>query len=283
MTATTRLDEMEARLAELKADLADVEAEQNARPNLYSLPDSQWKAELQARKPLGHKHHELVKAISAKEKDIQNLIWVPAVMTPVPFLVTLRDAIVNGPEPPKRTPKWRFRPADDFAVLIQARDKARVLFECVALEGARINAESFSEKRADHRQLRQLKFDIRPDGELWMLKPTSGRYSSDDNVSRYSNDGYEARHAREMDAHRRLIAFKDRIIEALGSMFKDDEIPLLSEHCLICGKGLTDAVSKSRLIGPECANNYTRDGARIVTPLYVQRADDSVNGEGRAA
>src|SRR5262245_24058289 len=120
MTTNTgpTLAEIEARLAELKTQLADVEAEQDARPNLHTIPDSEWKAELEARKPLSRKRADLIKAINAQEKAIQDSLWAPATMTPVPFLATLRDAIVNGPEPPKRTPKWRFRPAEDFALQI---------------------------------------------------------------------------------------------------------------------------------------------------------------------
>ena len=282
MTTTTRptLAEMESRLAELKAQLADVDAQQAARPNLHSLPDGEWQAELEARKTLGRRKAELEKAAGAEEKEIMQFIWTPAALQPVPLLATLRDAIVNGPEPPKRTPKWRFKTADDFALQIQAKDKARVLFEGLALEGDDINAGSFGENRNEHDHLRQLKFDIWPDGEAWALKPTSAHYSRNDGVRHFVDDGYGAMRQREMAACRRLIDLKARIIEELGSMFRDGEIPMLSEHCLICGKGLTDAVSKSRLIGPECANNYTRDGARIVTPLYIQRAKspDGENG-----
>jgi hypothetical protein len=31
---------------------------------------------------------------------------------------------------------------------------------------------------------------------------------------------------------------------------------MLSHHCLICGRGLTDPISMARLIGPECADEY---------------------------
>lgn len=266
MTGNNRptLAEMELRLAELKAQLADVEAQQNARPNLYSLPDSEWQAEWQARKPLGRKYVELKKAVSAQEKAIQGALWEPAPMNPVAFLATLRDAIVNGPEPPKRTPKWRFKVADDFALLIQAKDKARVLFECVALEGEGINAGSFTEKRGDHRHLRQLKFDIRPDGALWMLKPTFGYYGA---VEVEKNEyGYQPRALVEEFGQRGLLALKTRIIEALSSLFRDGQIPLLSDHCLMCGKGLTDPVSRSRHIGPECWGDSSN-----LAPLHVGR------------
>jgi hypothetical protein len=30
---------------------------------------------------------------------------------------------------------------------------------------------------------------------------------------------------------------------------------MLSSHCLLCGKALTDPVSMARWIGPECANS----------------------------
>src|SRR5262249_25123686 len=125
--AMTTLAETESRLIELKTQLADVEAQLAARPNLHNLSDSKWKAEWEARKPIGRKRDELTKAIAAQEKAVQGLLWEPALMTPVAFLAALRDAIVNGPEPPKRTPKWRFRVADDFALQVQAKDKARVL------------------------------------------------------------------------------------------------------------------------------------------------------------
>jgi hypothetical protein len=254
---------MEARLAELKAQLADVETEQKARPNLHSLPDGEWQAEMEARKPLGRKRAEIAKAITAQEKAIQGALWEAATMIPVPFLAELRNVIVNGPEPPKRTPKWRFKVADDFALQLQAKDKERVLFEGVALEGDGITGDSFKENRSEHRHLWQLKFDIRPDGDLWRLKPTSARYGAMNVEGRWA---IETREMRESVGMRALTRVKGRIIEALGSMFKDGQVPLLEDYCLMCGRALTDPVSRSRHIGPECWGSSSN-----LVPLHIGR------------
>jgi hypothetical protein len=238
--------------------------------------DKGRKARFAEIKAVGRQINEIRKAAEqAQEVQKQALrqdLWSHLRIDPVPFLAALRDAIVNAPEPVKRTPKWRFKIADDFALQIQAKDRERVLFEGVALEGEGINADSFAENRNEHQQLRQLKFDIRPDGEAWVLKPTFGYYGK---VDVEKNEyGYQPRALVEEAGQRGLIALKARIVEALGSIFRDGEVPMLSDHCLMCGKGLTDPVSRSRLIGPECAGKSS-----IVAPLYLCPSDDSANGK----
>lgn len=252
----SRYTEIEARITELQTQLADIEAQQNARPNLHNLPDGEWQAELEARKPLVRKRAELSKAIAAQEAALKLWAWDLAPMPPVKFLVSLRDAIVNGPEPPKRPPKWRFKVADDFALQLQARDKTRILFEGVALEGEGITGDSFRENRSEHSRLRQMKFEIRPHGELWALKPG---YSYTCVTGLFGEE-------RERASIRVIAELKERIAEALSSIFEDGQIPLIEDFCLICGRRLTDAVSRSRHIGPECWGDSSN-----LAPLHIGR------------
>jgi len=54
-------------------------------------------------------------------------------------------------------------------------------------------------------------------------------------------------------------ALAQRVVVALRSGYFTAAMPpkLLSHHCMICGKGLTDPASMARWIGPECAGTST--------------------------
>ena len=53
--------------------------------------------------------------------------------------------------------------------------------------------------------------------------------------------------------YKRAFHLKARLLASLESETFKERAVLLSSNCLICGKGLTDPVSRARLIGPECA------------------------------
>jgi hypothetical protein len=69
-----------------------------------------------------------------------------------------------------------------------------------------------------------------------------------------------------------------RFVAALrGSYFTASMPPrLLSHHCMICGKGLTDPASMARWIGPECAGTSTLQVPFLIT------SDQLLNQQGDA-
>ncbi len=159
--------------------------------------------------------------------------WSPVEIQPNQCLKSLRDLILNVPDPPKRFPIWKFKPSDDLAYQIQPKDSARLLFDCQVLEGG-VTLECFKDELIrEARYVRRMRFQIlaRPDGE-WMLQPKG------------------------VSAH--ATHLKYRVLKELPEMYVDREV-LFSLNCLVCGKGLTDAVSIARMIGPEC---YTKFGGK---------------------
>jgi len=161
------------------------------------------------------------------------------------LLISLHDCILGGDKPPRRTPKWRFKCAPDLAVEIQPKDYgySLVLFEGRVLEGDDITVESFKARRADSRELKGMHFRIL-DGcdKGWLFEPRS----------------------RMANAHH----LKARTVLALSEIFPGRMV-LLSPSCLICGKGLSDPVSKARLIGPECAGRSS-----VVVSLRLMEIDE---------
>jgi uncharacterized protein DUF6011 len=234
-----------------KAEAADW-WEQNKAGNLTEMwatlqsPEDQYKREIVQR------------AMSDEHSRTERQLWAETSMPIVPFLDKLRDAIINGPEPPKRTPKWRIKLADDLGVEMQAKDSARILFECRALAGSGLTADSFKESHKEHLELRHLTFRVlQGKDEGWIFKATFAYYSSDDDARKNRLGGL-----------RRMLALKNRVIEALGPSFRDDSIPMLADACIVCGRPLTDDVSRSRLIGPEC---YGKNN--ILAPLFTRPED----------
>jgi hypothetical protein len=85
-----------------------------------------------------------------------------------------------------------------------------------------------------------------PDAATWAFKPTYGARSRD-----CSRTGY-------VELRQRVVAalHPDRFVELRPDL-------MLSPNCMCCGKGLTDPVSMSRWIGPECWGSASTNLPRI--------------------
>jgi len=178
--------------------------------------------------------------------------WQPTEIEPNVFLESLRECVMDGPEPARHSPKWRFRLAPDLAIEIQPKDSSRLLFQGLALLGDGITVETFKEPKKSRRGLTsEMSFHIlKTEDQRWALKP-QGR------------------------VYRTAGSLKERVIDCLENLTFKDRAVLLSFHCLICGKGLTDPVSRARLIGPECAGR-----ASIVVPLHLIPVDTPSSENG---
>lgn len=152
--------------------------------------------------------------------------WQPVPLTPVADLDKLRADLLALR--PTRFPRWKLRYAPDLVVELQplpgeARDRYRI-FEGRAFLGDGIRAEHFSDANALTTDgILRLLFGI---DVQWRFRPRS--------ISRRKG-------AEEIRA--RLLA----ALAATG--FKPAPF---SPACAICGRGLTDAASMARGIGPEC-------------------------------
>jgi hypothetical protein len=214
---------------------------------------------------------------SKEAKEMLSELWTRVLMPAVPFIANLRVAILNAPEPPKRMPKWRLKLGEDLGVEMQPKDSSRVLFQCRALEGPGLGAESFTGKCERGSMLRQLSFRIILNGGEWHFGAHSCQYSADDNVrhlvdekGRMIQEPFGALEARRNAAIAKLIDLRVRILSELTPEFCADGITLLSQNCLICGHALKDPVSKMRLIGPEC---YGKAG--VNAPILIREPGQS--------
>ncbi len=261
-------------------ELAELKAEMDGLPHYFDAETEKERNALwDKRRALGKEIRAIEKALEAEKKNHKNQVWAATSMPAVMFFDELRAVIIGGDDPPKRMPKWRLKLADDLGVEIQPKDSARVLFDCRALEGRYLDAESFTEKRDDHRQLRQLNFRILHGDGCWIFKASAGQYSSDDQTGhkvdenkRLIQEPIGARQARIDAADIRLLDLKNRIIAALTPEFCSDGIALLSQNCLICGHGLKDPVSRMRLIGPECWGK-----AGVNAPILIRTSDQTAS------
>ena len=64
-----------------------------------------------------------------------------------------------------------------------------------------------------------------------------------------------------------IVSLVERIVAALRGGYFTASMPpkMLSHHCMICGKGLTDPASMARWIGPECAGTSTLQVPFLIT------------------
>ncbi|MFZ4809642.1 MAG: hypothetical protein ACOYLQ_20495 [Hyphomicrobiaceae bacterium] len=177
--------------------------------------------------------------------DVQD--WrTPIDIKPIPTLAEAREHVLRRNN--KRRPKWRFRLASDVAVELQADVTSCIVGKAIQLEG--VNETHFERRpRGESYLLAQIRIEI---GDVWRLRCTTWR------VTRGRQDevpGFLARLAALMD----------------GGVFDQLSVGMmLSPRCLHCGRGLSDAASMARLIGPECA------GTSQLDPLHTL----DVSGDG---
>lgn len=192
------------------------------------------------------------------------------------FLRNLREECLNHSE--KRMPKWKFRIASDFVIQLQPKPtylpsarqiesgvRAQLLnFDgvAIAVETGTATAEMFT-KKPNSQNIRWCRtgFQIFAyDDNEWQLKYQSGMWSG----------GYD-------DG---IKALRERVFNTFRSDFFNALTPaaMLGNHCLICGKGLTDPASMARWIGPECAGTSS-----LTVPFVVKAPPEQHNRDEQAA
>ncbi len=165
-------------------------------------------------------------------------------MDRIPFLVELRNMILEQSN--TRMPKWRVKYTPDLAAVIQPRPEYAVMrgkpvFLWIAAQGEHPVREWF-EKPA-----------FRPAGVVMM----SGAIRLRDAAWSFRPRRFWRRKSTGLDREAAL-AFRDRVFVAFQTTHLGGEssTTLLSAHCLICGRHLTDPISEVRMIGPECAGRH---------------------------
>jgi Family of unknown function (DUF6011) len=162
--------------------------------------------------------------------------WQPVAIDPVPTLAEIRQVVLSITE--KRCPKWRFRLTDD--VVLQLQPKPRPPFVGLILQGPGITKEHFT--RSITRLglgFREIDFDIGEEDGRWTVRVHRGPGPSHD-VATWQ-------------------ALKDCLIDALPKLNTLGQALMFQPACMICGKALTDPVSRARWIGPECYGNHALD------------------------
>ena len=172
--------------------------------------------------------------------------WNPMSIKPIASLAQLRELVIQHNE--KRMPKWKFRLASDLAVQIQPQVTAKFReFECRAIESQEVDESSFAAGAKRITDQTNFKFDVYSDiPKDWrLLKYTGlipGQWAFKPAGLGWARDGKP-----NYDLPSRLVRlFNDGRFDNLNPS------TLLSPHCIICGKGLTEPASMARGIGPEC-------------------------------
>jgi hypothetical protein len=184
--------------------------------------------------------------------------WQPIPIQPIPTLAALRDMVLARST--KRMPKWKFRLADDMVVQIQPRP-TMPHFKCLAI--------------------------IRDDADASLLTP-GNRWPTDSwSIEFYisGNWHFETRAVayRRDYPHTDICAVRDRLITTLPIVLdKLRPSTMLKPACLCCGKQLTDPVSMSRWIGPDCFGTSSNDLPWMVSPL-PHPGDNHASFEGAGA
>jgi hypothetical protein len=175
------------------------------------------------------------------------IFWDPVPVKSAPGLEQLREIVIEHNE--NRMPKWKFRLADDLVVQIQPQLSANFrYFEGKAVECEDADNDAFrpgTQRRPGQTNLKFAIYTSRPKywsapgytGQApenhWFLKPESIGWAKG------SNPNY---------------GLRERLNRTLDDGFFDEFKPsmILSHHCMLCGKPLSDPASMARMIGPEC-------------------------------
>ena len=178
---------------------------------------------------------------------------------PITFLAELREEVLKHSL--KRMPKWKFRFAPDIVVQLQpkptilpiGRKPKHQHFVGVAVMMEGVTSEALKQTpRRPCPPWWQIKFEIythNPTTSMdWVLDRTGGGWQGGSDRA-----GVSTPFARFAAALR-------------GGYFAASMPPrMLSHHCMICGKGLTDPASMARWIGPECAGTSTLQVPFLIT------------------
>ena len=185
-------------------------------------------------------------------------------------LIDLRDQVLKRSQ--KRMPKWKFRIAPDVVVQLQPKpDREFIVWEghfpdqvkhhaLLQFEGVIVTCDG-----ADAAALAKqsgLEAYARRDVQIAIIK---GEWC----MLRDGGGGRVASHLQGRAWSDAMDPLRDKANTALptalaAGMF-DVVTPanMLTAQCLICGKKLTDPVSKARGIGPECAGTTSNKVPRL--------------------
>jgi hypothetical protein len=237
--------------AELAADQQDSE-----RQRLL------WQAAQQTR--LQRRQEQAARVVEAAR--VAQLLWAAQDIPAVPLLEQLNIWVIKQNE--KRLPKWKFRLAGDFAVQIHPRLTRvhELLFECVALQADNLSVKLFLDRKLlrGERYWRmgfKLSANV-SNAATWSFKPTSV------NIRR------DCPRSGPVDFRQRVVAalHPDHFVELRPDL-------MLSPNCMCCGKGLTDPVSMSRWIGPECWGSASINLPRIFKTNEALRSNAPGDGQ----
>src|SRR5215831_6108242 len=175
----------------------------------------------------------------------------------IPFLAELREEVLKHSL--KRMPKWKFRFAPDIVVQLQPKPTLLLSADAAArghkpkyqhFVGLAVMMEGVTGEALKHTPKRpcppwwQTKFEIYahdPNANAdWFVHQTGGCWQ----------------HGADRSGWATLFG---RIVATIRGGYFTTSMPpkMLSHHCMICGKGLTDPASMARWIGPECAGTST--------------------------
>lgn len=179
--------------------------------------------------------------------------WQSIAIQPIPTLAGLRDMVLARST--KRMPRWKFRLADDMVIQIQPRPTTPH-FKCLAF--------------------------IRDGADVSLLRP-GNRWPTDSwTVEFYITDwNFKTRAVayRQGYPHTDICAVRERLISTLPIVLdKLSPGAMLKPSCLCCGKQLTDPVSMSRWIGPDCYGSSSIDLPWLVSPRNSGDKQDRVFG-----
>jgi hypothetical protein len=162
-------------------------------------------------------------------------LWTQASITPIPCFEQLRKIILTGPAVPRRTPRWKLAIAEDFVMMVQPKDSTRVLFVGQAFQGTKLQATIFTTPHSDFKRL----------GVEWAF---------DFQIRSSAPDAWVFHPARWLFGWKSAAAARQRMLSAIADLVPCDcsNLRLMGQFCLLCSKRLTDPVSMSRKVGPEC-------------------------------
>lgn len=182
-----------------------------------------------------------------------------AALSPIPTLADLREQVLQRSS--TRCPRWRFRLADDLIMQLQPKPcvlrfprpagytgswrQMIVRFDGVAhcaLVGhadASMLVEKPNWNAVPQMRVKFLLAAYADAPAEWTLVYTGGRWS---------------RGLAWPEVRRQIW---ERLVVAFGNGAFDRFTPdlMLSAHCLMCGRALTDPASMARLVGPECSGS----------------------------
>jgi hypothetical protein len=176
-----------------------------------------------------------------------NELYRPGGIRPISFLKELRGEVLKRSD--KRMPKWKFRIAPDLLMMLQPQTKVVNYGKDLRLfVGNALQAEGAT------KEMLEKSHGLRP--PYWSTKfvidtglVTQGLWTVVQHG--WSRSGGAGQEGTERLERRVIATFRDGFFDQLTVS------PLLSDHCLICGKALTDPASRARFVGPECAGTST--------------------------